>query len=369
MAEFPSYWDYLKLDRLLELQDGFDGGGSDVASADELHFIVVHQVYELWFKLVLRSLRLARDRLGEPRVAEDLVPYVVHHLRRVTVVLELAVQHWRVVETLAPQDFLAFRDKLSPASGFQSFQLREIEILTGLEESERVLYSGATPLQHIQQLGPQSVGGRYAWHAIESVRAERTFLAALGDWLYRTPIQGSNPTNPDDKAVVARFVDDYLARAEGMQGSILERLVGALGEDQRGPVGARFATAQATARAFLHADDVAPEYRDRVFRTRAAALFIESYRDLPLLAWPRILLDAVVEMEEGMLKFRYGHARMVERVIGRRVGTGGSSGVDYLDKTLQYRVFRDLWAIRAVLLPREHLPPLQNPHMYGFVAE
>lgn len=367
MAKFPNYWDYLKLDHLLTLQDGFEGDG-DVESPDELHFIVVHQVYELWFKLILRSLRLARDRLALPSVPEEVVPYVVHHLRRITVTLDLAFQHWRLVESLAPQDFLAFRDKLAPASGFQSFQLRELEIVMGLEESQRILFAGTTPLQHIQQLGPQSDAGRLAWQHIESARAEETFLAALEDWLSRTPIQGSTPANPDDAVIVRAFVDDYLARADALQQATLERLVLALGAEQRGPVGARFEAASAAARAFLYAEDVIPERRDRTLRTRAAALFIESYRDLPLLAWPRLLLDAVVEMEEGMLKFRNGHARMVERVIGRRVGTGGSSGVDYLDQTQKYRVFRDLWAIRAVLLPKDALPPLKDPHLYGFVA-
>ncbi len=74
-------------------------------------------------------------------------------------------------------------------------------------------------------------------------------------------------------------------------------------------------------------------------------------------------------MEELLVLWRHRHARMVERVIGRRVGTGGSGGVEYLDKTGAYRVFRDLWAIRTVLLPRDQLPPLVEPERYGFKAE
>ncbi|MCA9489608.1 MAG: tryptophan 2,3-dioxygenase, partial [Myxococcales bacterium] len=92
----------------------------------------------------------------------------------------------------------------------------------------------------------------------------------------------------------------------------------------------------------------------------------ESYRELPLLSWPRLLLDLVVEVEEGIVLFRHRHARMVERTIGRRVGTGGSGGVDYLDQTGKYRVFRDLWAIRTVLLPRSRVPELENAGFYGF---
>ena len=87
---------------------------------------------------------------------------------------------------------------------------------------------------------------------------------------------------------------------------------------------------------------------DRRSRIRAAVLFIESYRELPLLAWPRKVLDALVEFEQALVIFRQRHARMVERVIGRRTGTGGSAGVDYLDQTaLRYRVFQDLWAVRT----------------------
>ena len=80
-------------------------------------------------------------------------------------------------------------------------------------------------------------------------------------------------------------------------------------------------------------------------RIRAAALFIIQNPDLPLLAWPREVVSGLVELEQGMLIFRQRHARMVERVIGRRTGTGGSAGVDYLDQTaLRYRIFDDVWA-------------------------
>ena len=87
-----------------------------------------------------------------------------------------------------------------------------------------------------------------------------------------------------------------------------------------------------------------------------------------MLAFPRLLLDTVVELEEQLVLFRHRHARMVERTIGRRVGTGGSAGVDYLDKTAQYRVFQELWAVRTVLLRKEALPDLEGPEAYGFAT-
>jgi tryptophan 2,3-dioxygenase len=370
MAAGPSYWDYLQLDKLLELQGGIDGDGHDVASVDELHFIVVHQIYELWFKLINKSLRLARDRMAEPKVAEETIPYVVHHLRRVSTVLQLAVQHWKVVETLTPQDFLAFRDKLMPASGFQSFQMREMEIVMGLEEADRIAYGNMRPIEHIQSLGHGSPAGDYARAHIEAARQEGTFLGALQDWLYRTPIHGSSPGQRGDDEVVTAFVDGYLVALEAHQAEGFARLLDTLGERSRADLEVRFEATRAAGRAFLGATDVADEaLRPRVRRCRAAALFIESYRELPLLAWPRLLLDVVVEMEEELLLFRHRHARMVERVIGRRVGTGGSGGVDYLDKTSSYRVFRDLWAIRTVLLPKARLPSLADAELYGFAVD
>jgi tryptophan 2,3-dioxygenase len=117
----------------------------------------------------------------------------------------------------------------------------------------------------------------------------------------------------------------------------------------------------------LDAEDVAEPERKQVARVRAAALFIESYRELPLLAWPREVLEALVALEQAFVVFRQRHARMVERVIGRRTGTGGSAGVDYLDQTaLRYRIFRDLWAVRTILLPASALPPLERTDYYGF---
>jgi tryptophan 2,3-dioxygenase len=114
---------------------------------------------------------------------------------------------------------------------------------------------------------------------------------------------------------------------------------------------------------------VAEELRPHVSRIRAATVFIESYRELPLLAWPRVILDELVAFEQAFVIFRQRHARMVERVIGRRTGTGGSSGVDYLDQTaLRYRIFTDIWSVRTILVRQVLLPPLENAQVYGFTA-
>lgn len=362
----PNYWDYLKLDRLLDLQGGLEGDESQLMP-DELHFIIVHQAYELWFKLILRELRDARDHLAAPRVPEEKIPYVVHHLGRVSEIMKLAVEQFRVMETLIPQDFLAFRDKLVPASGFQSFQLRELEILLGLEDGVRVAYAGVDPLEHIRTLAAGSPGGKLAWGRIEKARAEPTLRSAMHEWLFRTPVQGSGPSDPGDGEVVERFVTGYFAALKSSNAKKLASLIGALGGDPTA-VEKRIRDGEEAAQRFLFAEDVAPELRARTQRVRAGVLFIESYRELPLLAWPRLLIDSVVELEEQLVLFRSRHARMVERIIGRRVGTGGSSGVDYLDQTAKYRIFDELWSVRTILLAKDQLPTLERPEVYAFAT-
>lgn len=366
MSSRPTYWDYLRLDALLGLQGGLEDDESRLMP-DELHFVVVHQVFELWFKLCLRELRLARDHLAAPKVAEETVPYVVHHLGRVSEILKLMVQQWAVMETLTPQDFLAFRDKLVPASGFQSFQMRELELVLGLGEEGRLRYAGVDPLQHILESADTSPKGAFVRARIEGALAEPNLRGALHDWLSRTPIQGSQPDDPGDEQAVAHFLEEYLEAYGDAQHALAESLAAATVADPAG-VRARVESTVLAARRFLLAEDAEEAHRARARRVRAGLLFVEGYRDLPLLAWPRLLLDAVVEVEEQLVLWRHRHARMTERTIGRRVGTGGSSGVDYLDETARARIFPELWAVRSLLLPRASLPALQHPETYGFAT-
>jgi tryptophan 2,3-dioxygenase len=363
MSATPTYWDYLKLDRLLGLQSGL-GARDEELAPDELHFIIVHQVYELWFKLVLREVRLARDHLAAPRIEEEAVPLVVHHLRRANTILAHAVDQFNVMETLTPQDFLDFRDKLTPASGFQSFQMREIEIVLGLDEAQRAP-EGAAAMKSMEAAPARSAAGMLAAERIAAARGETSLRAALHDWMYRTPIQGSTPRDAGDAAAVGAFVEDYLQAMRRQQEEQVERLI-ATGAGARDAIAARVRAAAEQATAFLHATASPAPTRGRIQRIRAGLLFIESYRELPLLAWPRLLIDTIVELEEQLVLWRTRHARMVERTIGRRMGTGGSAGVDYLDATTRYRIFTELWEVRTLLLPRRALPPLQHADFYGF---
>lgn len=362
------YWDYIKIEEILALQTGIADSDVDLAN-DEVMFIVIHQIDELWFKLALRELVHVRDLFGQGKVREQQLANGVRGIRRMALLFEQIAHHFSLMETMTTRDYLGFRDKLSPASGFQSAQLREIEILLGLKIEER-LPLGADH-DYLRALkypdGRESPASR---RVAARLNDRPTLHEAIGEWLYRTPIQGSTPEQAEDEERVDSFIEAYLAAQALELESARDLAVGAApGDADRQRLEARYGQEKINARAFLTAEDAEPAQRRRWSRIRAALLFIESYRELPLLAWPREVLDGLVHLEQAFVIFRQRHARMVERVVGRRTGTGGSAGVDYLDQTaLKYRVFRDLWAVRTLLIQRSALPPLERPEVYNFVA-
>ncbi|MEC7712591.1 MAG: tryptophan 2,3-dioxygenase family protein [Candidatus Thermoplasmatota archaeon] len=308
----PTYSEYLRLEELLKLQTGVEGETREISN-DELHFILVHQNFELWFKLVINELTCTRDILSSEYVEETKLPQAVHHMVRVIETFKLMSQQWRVMETLEPQDFLNFRDELGTASGFESFQMREMEAL----------------------MGSKWIDGKLAGKP----ESGKSLYDVTCDWLERTPIQGSVYTSKDDDRQVNMFIDEYLESHKKVYPDTNKEAVHFFEGEQ-----------------FLR-------------RRRAGLVFIESYRELPLLAWPRKLISTLIELEQSMILWRTSHARMVERMIGRRIGTGGSSGVDYLDMTTKYRVFVDLWAVRSILIKKDALPALKNKEFYEFRGE
>ena len=327
-----TYWDYLKLLQLLDLQKGLERDDAHV-SEDELHFIVVHQVFELWIKLVLRELRMARDRLVAEWVPERHLPHIVRHLRRVIEIFKLSIDSFGVLETLTPQDFLAFRKKLGESSGFQSFQMREMEVLLGWQFWDRP----TDPVAEIAASAGATPKGASIVAGLKQARSEPTLREALIHWLSRTPIQGSSPRQPGDAEAVKAFAAEYQKALQAYEPSLAAEFPGFIRGEKPDPVAER---------------------------ARVGLLFIESYRELPLLSWPYLLIESVVEMEEQLVLWRTRHARMVERMIGRRMGTGGSAGFSYLDATTQHRIFSELWAVRTLLLPRDRVPELRCREMY-----
>ena len=236
-----SYGTYLKVPELLRLQQGLS------QEHDELLFIVAHQVYELWFKVVLFELEAARERID----ADDLF-FARHHLQRVHVIEQLLVEQIDVLETMSPQDFLAFRSKLAPASGFQSVQFREIEFLSGLKEPKYVARLDATPE--------------------EVTRLRKRLDEPSVDDAFRALIQRRGTP------------------------SLLE-----------------------------------------IFRDR------QQHGDL------FDLCEALLDHDETFAHWRARHVLMVERQIGSKTGTGGSSGVEYLRSTLDKRFYPELWEVRSQL--------------------
>ena len=189
-----TYADYLNLHPLLDLQ-GEDRG----INSDEMHFIIVHQTFELWFKQVIRELSEVRDLLSQVPVPEDQIPKAVDHLGRTTEIFRLMANQWTVLETLTPQGFLAFRDGLGTASGFESFQMREFEFLLGLENEDRIggvdpldsfvstiLIDGCTKGLRIESVGPRlaRAGGRKHLRTLYHTRRRR--VDNRSSWVLRT---------------------------------------------------------------------------------------------------------------------------------------------------------------------------------------
>ncbi len=366
-----SYWDYIKVEQLLALQTGIDGDERALGD-DEVRFIVIHQIDELWFKLVLRELQRARDLFRLDYVPETSLAAAATSLRRMSVVFQLACDHFRLMETMRTTSYLAFRDKLSPASGFQSAQMREIEILLGLEVSERIAFGHESSfLDSLRGLGGATSP---AAERVQRRLSDRpTLKEAVYAWLARTPIDGSKVGDPDDDEVVSAFVSRFLDGHARMLARQKQHGADAqaLSPADTTRLHTRYDRELADARAFLQAQDITDDgARGQVRRLRAALLFIDSNRALPLLSWPGEIIDGLIEAEQSMLIFRQRHARMVERVIGKRVGTGGSAGVDYLDQTaLAYRVFKEIWRTRTLLLDPDLAPPPLRSEFYGLRGE
>lgn len=362
-----NYWDHIKVEELLALQGGFDGDESTLAN-DEVLFIVVHQVYELWFKLVLRELTAARDIFRKNPVPIVDLDLAMRSFKRVVTIFEQAVQHFQVMETLTTRDYLEFRDRLMPASGFQSAQLREIEIVLGLDDALRIPLGREGSYKEALKSADGSPSP--ATRRVEArIKSGPSLRDAVYEWLARTPIDGEATLEAAD-----RFLTKFI---EAHRGEIRNRIEIAqrqsLSPEDVDRLRARYEAEIVNAAAFLRGEDepgASPDRRAFLRRVRAALVFLESYRELPKLTLPREVVESLFEMEQAMLIWRQRHARMVERVIGRRTGTGGSAGVDYLDQTaLRYRIFNDLWGVRSLLLRKTTLPPLEHEGHYQFRIE
>jgi tryptophan 2,3-dioxygenase len=340
------YGEYLKLEAIL--------GGQVPRSAelgrpahDEMLFIVVHQVYELWFKQILHELDSLVALFRAESVDERVIGVAVSRLQRVVEIQKILIDQLRVLETMTPLDFLDFRDMLVPASGFQSLQFRLIENKLGLRGAERA------PMEKTP------AGGKRGSAQLEALRASEagpSLFALVEKWLERTPfldLPGYAFWESYGKAVRAMLEDDRRT----IQGNAT--LSDAEKEGQLAQLAQTEAAFEAVLDEAAHARLVSEGRRRLSHRATRAALFIHLYRDQPILHLPFRFLTLLVDVDELLATWRYRHALMVHRMIGTKIGTGGSSGHRYLLATVERnRVFGDLYDLSTFLISRSALPAL-----------
>ena len=200
------------------------------------------------------------------------------------------------METLTPQDFLVFRSELGTASGFQSFQLREIELLLGLSNEERDKQGHSDPIDYLLKIVKETEFETNIKKRLLKLKTEPSLKDVLYEWLYRTPIMGSTPNKDEDENIISKFTNDYLHKIDEINRSQL-KIMQKDGLDLS-RMEKSFRETYNQFKNFLTNED---DHQMR--RVKASILFIESYRTLPLLAWPRLLIDKIVELEEQIVEF------------------------------------------------------------------
>ena len=349
MAENPKtvyYWDYLQLDRILDAQAP-ESAKRGAPAHDEMLFIVVHQAFELWFKQILHELDAVLAIMGGEAVAEKDVGRAVHALRRINEIQRLLIDQLGVLETMTPLDFLDFRDDLVPASGFQSVQFRLIENRLGLTPRHRLKIKGAAYTDVLSAEHGDLV------HGTES---EPSLLDHVAQWLERTPFVSFGDF--DFWQAYRTAVDEMLTRDR----RIVETHPN-IDAEERAVQLARFDEMAQTFAALFDRDrweELRRQGRRRLsHQAILAALLINLYRDEPIFALPFRFLIGLVDIDEGFTAWRQRHALMAHRMIGGRIGTGGTSGHEYLEAAARkHRIFQDLFDLPTYFIPRSSLPEL-----------
>lgn len=341
------YGDYLKLGRLLDAQHPHSPKYGDEAH-EEMLFIIVHQVYELWFKQVLHELRSIYRLFQQPSLGDSDLYTVSHRLRRVLTIQDLMNDQVAVLETMTPQEFLAFRDYLVPASGFQSIQFKELEIMLGLTRARRIAFDQQSfynrlhddDRNYLEQLEQQPS----LFDCVDAWLARMPFLE-FGEFKFWQHYQAAvNAALDRDEQIIRDNSVDAEQLAQELQGLQANR-------DNFSAIfdAERYAELQQQGAVRLSQ------------RAMLSALFITQYREEPVFQLAFQTITALAEMDEKLTIWRYKHAMMVQRMLGTKIGTGGSSGHDYLRRTTeQNRVFKDFFAMATYLLPKAALPQLPD---------
>jgi tryptophan 2,3-dioxygenase len=332
------YSDYIELDKILNSQHPKSFESLEEGN-DEMLFIIIHQVYELWFKQIIFELDLVRHIFIRDQINDnsDDLSKVVQKLKRIGKILELINQQVSVLETMTALDFLEFRNVLLPASGFQSKQFRLIEARLGLKMEQRYKkeYYKYTRRGSLSEADLQEV---------DRAENQSTLKELIIRWLERMPYldqqywveykESMNSENGDRHKFWVDYRNAYKTSLSGNEAGRLAEFDKVFFEEGRGNV---------------------PPAAMR------AALFITLYRNLPIFHLPFELLNTLSEIDELLSNWRYRHFMMVRRMIGLRVGTGGTSGAGYLEGTLsQHYAFREITEVATFLIERSKRPTLPS---------
>lgn len=337
------YHHYLQLDKIADAQDPRSKALGKEAH-DEMLFIITHQAYELWFKQIIHELQSVIAMFSRDIVDEKNIGIAVSRLQRVNGIMRLLVDQISILETMTPLDFLEFRNYLIPASGFQSFQFRKIEVLLGLRTPERHTYGGKS---YTEPFNTEQI------EELQAIEKENSLLDLVEDWLERIPFIKTDAYN---------FIEKYELAVEAM----IRREKAAINAidyvtEERKNIHLRMlsGTSEYFESVFneeTHKKMVTQGTFKLSYHAMIAALFINLYRDQPILQLPYQLLSSLIEIDESLSNWRYRHAQMVRRMIGQKIGTGGSSGYDYLRKTSEkHHIFMDFQKIATLLIPRSDL--------------
>jgi tryptophan 2,3-dioxygenase len=362
----PKYYDLIKLDRLLDSQIIPMGklGPDESASHHEMFFIIIHQVYELWFKAINHELDSVMKTFREnpEGVSEREIGIIVHKLERIIEILKLLVAQVLVMETLTPLDFLDFRDRLLPASGYDSLQFHLLEVKLGLKLSRGRPYPFDPERKNLED--PEKGETKYGDNALAAAHIEELRAADKADslfdyieaWLERTPF-----LEHDD---LGKWFEDDCKRIQrpGKKNPSVDKAIeliqGIFEPDEY--------------RKFLSSIGEELGFDDREglsHQAFLAALFIYLYPNEPILQNPHRLLGSLSEIDELFSVWRNWHSSMVLRMIGNKPGTAGKGfGYDYLAKTRAHRFFPELDRISTYMIPRDPRPPIR-PEVLGKMEE
>ena len=358
MSQYPPvhYADYLKVDHLLSAQSPKSDEYGKHAH-DEMLFIIIHQVYELWFKQILHEMDSVTGMFKNEKVDEVNIGIAVSRLDRIVEIQKVLIDQIKVLETMTPLDFLDFRNFLIPASGFQSFQFRLIENKMGLKPDQRLDYNKHP--YHTRFAKDQQ-------EILLNLEKENSLFELVEKWLERTPFLDLHEFN------FMKVYRDAVTRMMESDKEIIQSNPVLADDEKKMQLQMLTGTEENFNSIFdskIHDQLIKDGQRRLSYKATLAALFINLYRDEPILHLPFKLLSTLVEIDENFNLWRYRHSLMVLRMIGRKIGTGGSSGHQYLKATAEkYKIFDDLFNLSTFLIPRTELPGLPNElkKMLGF---